>query len=300
MKKLFALMIFLGICLPCATAAAQENSGTATENASMPPPPKVLSVFREFVKPGKSGPPHDRSESAFVQAMQKAKWPTHYLAVDSVTGKSRSLFLTGYDSFDAWEKDVMATEKNETLSAELSRDAVADGELLSDTDASAWAFNPDHSLRVPVDIPHMRYFDITVFHIKPGHDKDWDDIMKLVLDAYQKMPDVHWAAYDNVYGAANAHAFFLPMKSASEIDHNIASDKDFVAAMGEEGMKKLGELSSAAIDSIESNLFTFNPKMSYVSDEWIKADPSFWKPKAGGKAMAPKKPAEKPAEPAKP
>ena len=46
----------------------------------------------EFVKP---------SESAFVQAMTRAKWPAHYLAVSSVTGKPRVLFLTGYDSFPA-------------------------------------------------------------------------------------------------------------------------------------------------------------------------------------------------------
>jgi hypothetical protein len=25
-------------------------------------------------------------------------------------------------------------------------------------------------------------------------------------------------------------------------------------------------------------LFQFNPKMSYPAEEWIKADPGFWKP----------------------
>ena len=60
-----------------------------------PPPPKVLGVFREFVKPGKSGSVHEKSESAFVQAMTRAKWPTHYLAVTAITGKPRVLFLDG-------------------------------------------------------------------------------------------------------------------------------------------------------------------------------------------------------------
>ena len=64
--------------------------------------------------------------------MTRAKWPTHYLAVNSITGKPRVLFLTGYDSFEAWEKDVQATQKNATLSAALDRAAVADGDLLSD------------------------------------------------------------------------------------------------------------------------------------------------------------------------
>jgi hypothetical protein len=41
-----------------------------------------------------------------------------------------------------------------------------------------------------------------------------------------------------------------------------------------------------------SNLFAFSPKMSYTPEEWIKADPDFWKGKS-----APQKPAEKPAPP---
>ena len=78
------------------------------------------------------------------------------------------------------------------------------------------------------------------------------------------------------------------MKSASEIDRSFAQGKEFEAAMGEDGMKKLSELSAAAIESTQSNLFAFNPRMSYVSDDWVKADPDFWKP-AHAAAAAPKK-----------
>src|SRR5664279_4559346 len=79
-------------------------------------PPKVLVITREYTKPGKSGTQHEKTESAFVQAMTRAKWPTHYLTVESLSGPSRALFLTGYDSFAAWEKDTLATQKNPTLS----------------------------------------------------------------------------------------------------------------------------------------------------------------------------------------
>jgi hypothetical protein len=41
-------------------------------------------------------------------------------------------------------------------------------------------------------------------------------------------------------------------------------------------------------------LFTFNPRMSYPREEWIKADPEFWKPKAAA-APAAKKKADQPA-----
>jgi hypothetical protein len=288
-KKLF-FIAFGAMCLLFSTtvAFAQEKSTT--------PPPKVLTVSREFLKPGKNGSTHEKSESAFVQAFRRANWPTHYLAVDSVSGKTRALFFTGYDSFEAWEKDALAVEKNAALSAALDRAGVADGDLLNETDTSAWVFNPEQSLNPDVDIPHMRYFDIEVFQIKPGHGHDWDEVLKMVIAAYQKIPNMHWAAYDNVYGGTNeAHAYFTPLKSASEIDHNLTTSKDFEAAMGEDGMKRLGELMAASVESVQENLFAFNPRMSYVSDEWIKADPDFWKPKA---AAAPMKKAtdEKPAK----
>ena len=94
-------------------AMAQEQPATT-------PPPKVLQVIREFVKPGKGGAAHEKAESAFVQAFTRAKWPTHYFAASALTGKPRVLFFVAYDSFEAWEKDSMAQQKNATLSAALA------------------------------------------------------------------------------------------------------------------------------------------------------------------------------------
>jgi hypothetical protein len=293
MKRIWGEMFASLVLLTVATSGI----GVAQDKPDMSPP-KVLSVTREYVKPGKSGSLHDKSESAFVQAMSKAKWPAHYLAVDSVSGRTRSLFLTGYDSFEAWEKDVMATQKNATLSAALDRAAAADGELLSEMDAAALVYRKEYSLRDQIAIAHMRYFEISLFQIKQGHDKDWEEIVKLVTAAYDKIPDAHWATYSVAYGLPDTtYIIFNPMKSASEIDKNFAQGKEFEKAMGEEGMKKIAELSAAAIETSQTNLFVFNPRMSYVSDDWVKADPDFWKPKAAAAPMAAKKPAEK--EPAK-
>ncbi|MGA2458430.1 MAG: hypothetical protein ABSF85_12750 [Terriglobales bacterium] len=260
-------------------------------------PPKVLTVFREYTKPGKAGTAHEKTESLFVEAMKRANWPTHYLAVESLSGQSRALFFTGYDSFAAWEKDTLATQKDKALMAALDHASALDGELLSETDSAALAFREEYSLRPEVDIAHMRYFEISRYQVKQGHDKEWDEIVKLVTAAYKKIPDAHWATYSAVYGFPDTtYIIFNPMKSAAEIDKNFAAGKDFAAVMGEEGMKKLAELSAAAIESSQTNLFAFNPRMSYPADEWVKADPEFWKPKAAAAPAAGKKPAEKPAD----
>ena len=260
-------------------------------------PPKVLTVFREYTKPGKAGTAHEKTESLFVEAMKRANWPTHYLAVESLSGQSRALFLTGYDSFAAWEKDTLATQKDKALMAAFEHAAAVDGELLSETDSSALVFREEYSLRPEVDIAHMRYFEISRYQVKHGHDKDWDEIVKLVTAAYKKIPDAHWATYSAVYGfPETTYIIFNPMKSLAEVDKNFAANKDFEAAMGEEGMKKLSELSARAIESSQTNLFAFNPRMSYPADEWVKADPDFWKPKAAAAPAAMKKPADKAAD----
>jgi hypothetical protein len=284
MKRITGSMLMLVLAVGGAgIAAGQEKSGAM-------PPPKILTITREYTKPGKSGSAHEKTESLFVQAMRNAKWPTHYLAVESLSGKSRALFLTGYDSLSEWEKDYLSSQKNAALSAALDNAWAKDGELLSDVDGGTFQFNEEYSLRPNVDIAHSRYFEIGRFVLRPGHEGDWTEIMKLVKGAYEKIPDGHWAMYGEVYGVTNStYIYFTPLTSGADLDRGLAQGPEFVTAMGGDGMKKLGELSAAAIEESQTHLFAFNPKMSYPRDEWVKADPDFWAPKAAGAPAAKKK-----------
>ena len=132
--------ILLGLSL----AVAGSSMAAAQQASSMP---KVLQITREFIKPNKGGAAHDKTESAFVAAMAKAKFPAYYLGVDSLSGKSRALFLTQYDSFSDWEKDNKLVDKNPALSAELERASVADGELLESVDQSVFVRDDDLSYK---------------------------------------------------------------------------------------------------------------------------------------------------------
>jgi hypothetical protein len=266
--------------------------GVAAQDQGAMPPPKVLVILREFLKPGKTGMAHEKTESAFVQAFRSAKWPTQYLAVDSLSGKPRSLFLVGYDSFDAWEKDAQAIEKNPTLEGTLGRAGLADGELQSDADSSIVAYREDLSFHANVAIAKMRYFEIDLFQLKPGHTRDFEELAKMYTAAYEKMPaGAHWATYQSVFTQfGDSFVIFVPLASAKEVDAFMTQGKQFEQALGEDGMKKLNELSAASVQSQQSNLFIFNPRESYVGEDWIKADPTFWKPKAAA-AMKPAAPA---------
>lgn len=294
-----ASVLALSFIFGCLALAPAQDKSAEDQAQGMHKPPKILVITREFLKPGKAGSYHEKTEAAFVQAFASQKWPTHYLALDSLSGRPRSLFLTGYESFEAMEKDARAVQKNAVLSASLDKAGFNDGDLLSEMDGGTFAYREDLSLHPGADIPHMRYFEISRFHIKPGHDKDWEQLVKLVMAAYEKVPDVQWACYEVAYGSAGdgTFLFFTPRKTAVEIDQAFAKGKDFEKAMGEEGMKQMRELEATTVDNSETNLFMFNPRMSYVEDSWIKADPEFWTIRAaaptpkkkGGEAEAAKK-----------
>jgi hypothetical protein len=265
-------------------------SGSLASAQEAPAPPKVLQITREFIKPGKSGAIHDRSESNFVQAMARAKWPTHYIALNSLSGKSRALYLTSYPSFEAWQKDNDAVEKNTALMGELDRLSVADGELLDSLEQFVFYYDPDTSYRPHADLSEARYMEVTSFHVRPGHTKDWEQLAKMVIEAHQKAgTSAHWATYEIAYGGDNEYVVLSADKSMADIDKGFAEGKQFEEAMGEEGMKKLRDLISTTIESSDSELFAINPRQSYAPEEWIKANPDFWKPKT------PAAPAAKPA-----
>jgi hypothetical protein len=281
MKKLTGYLaggclVFVGLVTGPGVAAAQDGAG-----AGMPPPPKVLVIQREMLKPGRAGNTHLKTESAFVQAMTAAKWPTHYFAAESQSGVSRALFFIGYPSFAAWEKDNADQAKNATLTAAFDRATLADGEQLTEFSTGVYLYRDEMSLRANVDIAHMRYFEISRFKVRPGHEKDWNDLVKMYKEAYEKaVPNAHWAVFQSMYGDQNGGLFLVinPMQSLAEVDGSFAESKKFEGAMGADGMKKISELAAVCIESSQTNLFQFNPKMSYPAEEWIKADPGFWKP----------------------
>jgi hypothetical protein len=87
--------------------------------------------------------------------------------------------------------------------------------------------------------------------------------------------------YQSVFGSEQpAYLVIIPRKSLSEVDAGFQQAPKFMAAMGPDGMKKLSELSAAAIASSETNIFAINPRQSYMMEDLIKADPDFWRPKA--------------------
>lgn len=278
--KRFAMLFAVGVSLAgAAVAQAQET---------MMSPPKVLTTIREVEKPGKSAA-HADWEAGYPRAFAKANWSTHYLALRALTGEPRVLFLIPFDSLASWEKDGMAQDKNAALTADIDRLDAKDGDFLSESRRATLEYMPELSYHPEVSVKGTRYFMVVSIRVKPGHGDHFKDIRKMVKAAHEKanLSD-HYAVFRFTMGApAGSYVIFVPMKTAVELDQwDDLHGQTYKDALGDEGRKQLDEFNRDGLESSESQLFTFSPKMSYAPKEWVEADPEFWSPKGGATPAA--------------
>ena len=274
MKNYSALLLTSSLLFAAVAPAIAQKS-------DIPAPPNILVVQREMLKPGKSGSPHMKTESAFIKAFADAKMQTYYLGVDSLSGPSRALFFVGYDSYAEWGKDLDMMRKNASLAAAVDSAQINDGELLSGFEQQVFALREDMSLNDHIDVGATRFWEIEMWKVKPGHDAEWSALVKLYTDNYAKVaPNAQWATFQSVYAMDNGGLFavFIPYKSMAEIDQTKINDAKFGASLSAEDQKKMAELGSI-IESSQSNLFAVNPKLSFPFPAWTKSDPSFWNAK---------------------
>jgi hypothetical protein len=234
----------------------------------------------EYTKPGKGGLAHDKTESAFVQAVTKANFPINYIAFNALSGKPRAIYLSHFDSYDAMEKAMKVFEG--PAAAEFERLNVADGELLEDSKQLIFSFVPELSYHSRADISHGRFLEARIVHVRPGHGKEFTELVKMWIAAADKVGSSdHWGAYRVEYGEqVGSYVFLTSDNSLADIDKSNAEESKYNAVLSESDKVRLRELREAAIDTDRFELYSVNPAQSYVSDEFIKADPDFWKPKA--------------------
>jgi hypothetical protein len=292
MKKI----LMAAVALACMTSGAAALR--AQDQAS--PIPKVLLIVRESVKFGKDAG-HAKNEAAYVKAAMAAKSPDRYLAVTTMSGPSEAWFLVGFDSYADWEKadKYDSQPKVQALTGPVME---KDGDYVSDGSNVVATYNEKWSYKPGMNIAEMRYFEVETIRLRPGHDKDWEEIVTLYKGAAEKINlDENDIFFEARYGAPGGTIYiFTPRKSLADLDTAMGVGKDFNEALGPDGRKRWAELLESTIAADSTALVHFSPEMSYPPDDWVKADPDFWKPKP---AMAPKAAAgaaKKPAEAPKP
>ncbi|MES2223248.1 MAG: hypothetical protein V4587_20040, partial [Acidobacteriota bacterium] len=182
-----------------------------------------------------------------------------------------------YDSFADWEKSNNAMMNDPSLAPDMDSALQADGKLVSSFSTTAFRYQPDMSIGANVDLAEMRYVEITVLDIKPGHEAEWKELVKLHNEVYGQIPNTHFAVWEEYYGdEGGVYLVTAPLKSLAEVDESHVAAKKAWAATDSEKKKKMGDLEASAFASVHTNLYALDPKMSYPPDRWKTASPDFW------------------------
>jgi hypothetical protein len=272
-------------------------------SAQAPPemtPPKVLVAYIGDVAPGK-GAAAGKAGVAIRDLFAGAKWPTHWIALDSVTGPERVSVWVGYNSFADWGNEEKSLEREPKLAAGLARVSSEWSAQMKATETVVLKHEPELSYQPNVPLEGIRLFTVDVVHVRLGKGHEFVEAEKMSVAAHAKAKvDEHWAAYQVVAGVPEGlYVFFSPQTSLAEWDRAEQNHgKAYRDAFGgEENWKKFLGMLDASVKSVTMDLTAIDPAASHAPEDWVKADPEFWAPKHAG-APAAGKGARKPAKPA--
>lgn len=154
------------LCLGATPALAQGQALPSSQ-------PALITIYREQVKLGR-GTEHERIEAGWPAAYAKAKSPNYYLGMTSLTGPNEAWFIAPFASYAA-VADQMKLESSDTaLAAELARLYRADAEVLTDLRVIQAIARTDLSHGAFPDLAKMRFWEITIFRVRPGRESDFE------------------------------------------------------------------------------------------------------------------------------
>jgi hypothetical protein len=264
MRPLLFALLFMSFALP---ARAQQTAD---------PPPDILQIYVDAVKPGKM-PEYSRIENEAAALCARAStWP--YMAMESKSGPQEVWFLSGFDSYAAMESSDQPFLRNSALSADLNRLMEGKTNLVSDPHTIFLRYRGDLSRNRGLVPPQTRFFIVSVVKIHRGHEQEYEQSQLLLRSARERAGTVdNRAVYQVLSGIPDdTYITFQPHRSFRSAGSTLDSLLDYDDL--DDGVRgRLRELQAASIVSTETFIFSINPSISNHEGEWIADDPEFWK-----------------------
>jgi hypothetical protein len=258
--------------LLCAGVAAAQGLPTSQ--------PARITIIREMVKLGRAAE-HTRIESGWPAAFARAKTPVYYLAVTSMTGANEAWFLVPYASYAAEAEEMRREESDTVLSAELQRLSRADAEVLTDARTIQAAARPDLSHGSFPDLNRQRFWEVTTFRVRPGHEAGFEAAAKAYGAATGRTaPGLSYRVYEVTAGMPSpTFLVFESVESYAQFDTLAATGQRIFQSFTPDELTTMNRFLAEGLITSENNRFRLDPQMSYVSAETRATDPGFWLPR---------------------
>ena len=242
--------------------------------------PKLLTITREAVKVGRAAE-HAKHEAGWPAAYEKAKSPDYYLALTSLTGPNEAWYIAPAESYAALGESMKREDKDPVLSAELARLSLADAEYISSVKNMQAQARADLSAGEFPDLAKARFFAITVYRLKPGHDEEFEAVLKSVASARLRVaPKLGFRVYRVAAGMpSGTYLIISSVEKYEDFDAMAAALPATVKALTPEEQQARLKFQAEGVISSEMNRYKVDPGQSYVSKETRATDPEFWSAK---------------------
>ena len=238
--------------------------------------PDVLFIIIEEIKLG-HGSAHTATEAGWPAAYGRAKSSFSYLAFESMTGTPQVWFVSPFDSHAQMAESFKEESDNTELSAELSRLQRADAEHLTGLHSIHAVARKELSHGAFPDAATQRFWEVTTLRVRPGGEPAFEAGAKAYGEAAGRAaPDTAYRVYQVAAGMPGpTYLIFGSHASFAAFDDVMPSGVAIMKAMNPQEQEAMEKFMQVIVDA-ETNRFSLDPNMSYVSQEVKEQDPAFW------------------------
>ncbi|HTK29601.1 MAG TPA: hypothetical protein VL309_08620 [Vicinamibacterales bacterium] len=265
---------------PVAVLAVLCGGGRAIAQTLPTTQSGLLQIIIEDVKPGHDAD-HAKTEAGWPAAFEKANSPYYGLGMVAVTGRPEAWFVNPFDSNKALGDSMKRSSDDPVLAAELARLSRADAEHLTGIRTIMAAARKDLSFGKFPDVARQRFWSITTFRVKPGHEMEFEAAAKAYGAATGRAaPDTSYRVYEVTAGvSASTYLVFSSVVAFADFDQAQAGGESIMKGATKDEMATLQKFSAEGLINTETQQFRLEPAMSYVPKEVRAQDPAFWMPK---------------------
>jgi hypothetical protein len=256
------------------------SAGTAVAQSLPTSQPNVLQIVREEVKVGHDAD-HTKTEAAAIPLLEKTKFPYFAIALVALTGQPEAWFVLPYDSQAALGDSMKRLNEDPGLAPDFARLARADAEHITGTRTILAVGRKDLSHGAFPDAGKQRFYDVTIFRVRPGHEPEFQAAAKAYgAAADRSVPATSYRVYQVTAGMPTpTFLVFSSVGSFADFDKLEGQGDALMKAASADERSAFQKFFSEALISQETQRFRVDPEMSYVPKEVRAQDPDFWMPK---------------------
>jgi hypothetical protein len=276
--RIFAVYVslFTPIFASFLISTALSISNPLSAQVQVPPPPDILQIYREPVKPGKISEYKRLEAEAAIACSRANTWP--YVTLEGISGPQEVWFVSGFDSYAAMERSAEPFVRNATLASELSRIMDTKSNLVSESRAVFLRYRPELGNNRGLMRPQTRFFTATMVQVIQGHEREYEESQRILRGVRERAAAAdNRSVYQVVSGMPqNTYLTLSPYHSFRDAGESLDGLLDY-DDVDDNVRGRIKELLSTSVFSTQTFIFAVDPAISNPAGEWIADDPDFWK-----------------------